>query len=200
VKAEVILVLGGARSGKSRFAQKLAGSLGKRVTYVAPLEPLDEEMRQRVELHRKSRPGEWHTLEAPTGVAKALREQIAQVDVVLLDCLTLLVSNIMGTDSGAAEFEEIDCDVAQKKLNAELKELLECIKQSSASLIIVSNEVGSGLVPPYPLGRAFRDLLGEANQYIAARADKVYLIVAGLPVEIKRLATQVSQSLDTETR
>ena len=190
MKAEIILVLGGARSGKSRFAQKLAGDLGQRVLYVAPLVPRDEEMHRRVELHRKSRPSTWRTLEAPTGVAKALREHIADAEVVLLDCLTLLVANTMSTSPDTTELEEIDYEAARREMTIELEALLGCIEGSSTNLIIVSNEVGSGLVPPYPSGRAFRDLLGEANQFIAERVDKVYMMIAGLPLELKTLSTR----------
>jgi adenosylcobinamide kinase/adenosylcobinamide-phosphate guanylyltransferase len=190
VKAEIILVLGGARSGKSRFAQNLASDIGQRVLYVAPLVPRDEEMRQRVERHRKSRPSDWRTVEAPTGVAKALREHIADAEVVLLDCLTLLVANLMSPSPDTTEIENIDYEAAQREMSTELEALLGCIEGSSTSLIIVSNEVGAGLVPPYPSGRAFRDLLGEANQFIAERVDKVYMMIAGIPLELKTLSAR----------
>jgi adenosylcobinamide kinase/adenosylcobinamide-phosphate guanylyltransferase len=190
VKTEIILVLGGARSGKSRFAQKLASDLGQKVLYVAPLVPRDEEMRRRVELHRKSRPSAWRTVEAPTGVAKALREHIADAEVVLLDCLTLLVANLMSPSHDTTEIENVDYEAAQREMSTELEALLGCIEGSSTSLIIVSNEVGAGLVPPYPSGRAFRDLLGEANQFIAERVDKVYMMIAGIPLELKTLSTR----------
>ncbi len=190
MKTEIILVLGGARSGKSRFAQKLASDLGQKVLYVAPLVPRDEEMRRRVELHRKSRPSAWRTVEAPTGVAKALREHIADAEVVLLDCLTLLVANLMSPSHDTTEIENVDYEAAQREMSTELEALLGCIEGSSTSLIIVSTEVGAGLVPPYPSGRAFRDLLGEANQFIAERVDKVYMMIAGIPLELKTLSTR----------
>jgi len=190
VKAEIILVLGGARSGKSRFAQNLASDIGHRVLYVAPLVPRDEEMRHRVERHRKSRPSDWRTVEAPTGVAKALREHIADTEVVILDCLTLLVANLMSPSHDTTEMGSIDYEATQRKLSMELEALLGCIEGSPTSLIIVSNEVGSGLVSPYPSGRAFRDLLGEANQFIAERVDKVYMMIAGIPLELKTLSAR----------
>jgi len=196
LKAEVILILGGARSGKSRFAQRLASGLGHRVLYVAPLVPLDEEMRRRVELHQKSRPSSWRTLEAPTSVAKAMREHIADAEVVILDCITLLVANLMSP----AELAGINYEAIQREMTTELEALLACVDDSSASLIIVSNEVGSGLVPPYPSGRAFRDLLGEANQFIAERADKVYMMIAGLPLELKTLSTRADGGLSLGSR
>lgn len=182
MKAEIILILGGARSGKSRFAQRLAAGLGQRVLYVAPLVPQDEEMRRRIELHRKARPGSWRTLEAPTGVAQAIGEHIGDAEVVILDCLTLLISNFMENAHDPEDLDALESEIAN-----ELNQLLE---RKNASFIIVSNEVGTGLVPPYPSGRAFRDLLGEANQFIAQRADKVYLMIAGLPLELKALTNK----------
>jgi len=185
VKAEIILILGGARSGKSRFAQRLASGLGQSVLYVAPLVPQDEEMRRRVELHQKARPSHWRTLEAPNNIARAIREHTNDAEVVILDCLTLLVSNYM---QNAPDPEDIDA--LESVILDELSQLLERKRQKNASLIIVSNEVGMGLVPPYPSGRAYRDLLGKANQFISERADKVYMMIAGLPLELKALSAR----------
>lgn len=190
MKTAVILILGGARSGKSSFAQKLASGLSQRVLYVTPLVPLDEEMRRRVEIHQKTRPSAWRTLEAPTDVAKAMREHIADAEVMIMDCLTLLVANLMNPSYDPAELEGINYEAVEREMTTELEALLGCVEESSASLIIVSNDVGSGLVPPYPSGRAFRDLLGEANQFIAERADKVYMMIAGLPLELKALSAR----------
>ncbi len=179
MKREIIVILGGARSGKSRFAQRLADSLSQRVLFVAPLVAMDEEMRRRIEIHKKARPSTWRTLEAPTHVAEAIGEHIGDADVVILDCLTLLISNLMEN----ADDPE-DLDALEREIANELNQLLE---RKNASLIIVSNEVGMGLVPPYPSGRSYRDLLGKANQFIAERADKVYMMIAGLPMEVKAL-------------
>lgn len=180
MNSEIILILGGARSGKSRFAQQLATELGERVLFIATGVPMDEEMRRRIELHQKTRPKTWRTLETPTGVARAIGEHIKDADVVVLDCLTFLVSNLMDSVHETEESEALE-----KEITAELSELLE--QKKSASLIIVSNEVGMGIVPAYPLGRAYRDLLGRANQFIARRADRVYLMIAGIPLELKAL-------------
>ncbi len=177
MQSEVIFVLGGARSGKSAFAQKLASELGNCVLFVATGSAGDEEMRHRIELHQKSRPKNWRTLEAATGVGEAIAQHIADVDVVLLDCLTFMVSNLMETAADPEDIEALDEAIA--------KELGEILQQKKAHLIIVSNEVGMGLVPVYPAGRAFRDLLGRANQLVACRADRVYLLVAGLPQSLK---------------
>ena len=190
MKAEIVLILGGARSGKSLFAQRLAAKLGRRVLFIATATPMDEEMRRRIELHQEARPNNWRTLEAPSGVAQALREHIGDAEVVILDCLTLLVSNIMDNTQGPEDIDALESEIAN-----ELSQLLEQKERKSASLIIVSNEVGMGLVPPYPSGRAFRDLLGKANQFISERADRVYMMIAGLPLELKTAHTENDRGL-----
>lgn len=184
------LILGGARAGKSRYAEQLAKATGERVLFVATAEAGDEAMRLRIEAHRRSRPQHWRTVEAPLGVAEAIARQGDTFDVVLLDCLTLLVSNVVcqvGADDPEAEevFRE-----TRSRVESELRALIDWLEGSDAHLIVVSNEVGLGLVPPYPLGRAYRDLLGWANTWLAQRADKVLLMVAGLPLDIKALARQ----------
>jgi len=171
-------ILGGARSGKSRFAQELAAKLGKRVLFVATGEPLDEEMSARIEAHKRSRSPAWKTLEAPTNVPKAMRDKIGDAEVVIVDCLTLLVSNLMGT-------EDIDAETLEKKVTAELEDLVAFMRTTKAHFIIVSNEVGLGLVSPYPAGRVYRDALGMANQMLAKNADEVYLMVAGIAIPLK---------------
>ena len=171
-------ILGGARSGKSRFAQELAAKLGKRVLFVATGEALDEEMHARIKTHKRSRSPTWKTLEAPTDVAKALRNKIGDAEVVIVDCMTLLVSNLMGT-------EDMDAKTLEKKVTAELKELVAFMRTTKAHFIIVSNEVGLGVVPAYPAGRVYRDALGMANQMLARNADKVYFMVAGIPIPLK---------------
>jgi len=171
-------ILGGARSGKSRLAQELAAKLGKRVLFVATGEPLDEEMNARIETHKRSRPPTWKTLEAPTNVAKAMRGKIGDAEVVIVDCLTLLVSNLMGT-------EDIDAGTLEKKVTAELEDLVAFMRTTKAHFIIVSNEVGLGLVSPYPAGRVYRDALGMANQMLAKNADEVYFMVAGIAIPLK---------------
>lgn len=141
---------------------------------------MDEEMRRRIELHRKARPKTWRTLETTTSVAKAINEHIEDADVVILDCLALFVSNFMGNAPDSEDINALESDIVD-----ELNRLLERKKRKKASLIIVSNEVGMGIVPPYPVGRAYRDLLGRANQFIAHCADRVYLMVAGIPLQLK---------------
>jgi adenosylcobinamide kinase / adenosylcobinamide-phosphate guanylyltransferase len=180
-----ILLLGGARSGKSSFAQKLAFQAGERVLYVATARALDEEMTQRVERHQGERPAGWRTLEAPIQVGAAVRSSYTSEQSVILDCVTMLVTNLIldlcpdgDQISAAAEAQ------TTATIKTELDGLLACLQDTPATWIIVSNEVGMGLVPPYPLGRLFRDLLGWANQRLAEAADEVYLLVAGIPVPI----------------
>lgn len=176
-----VLVLGGARSGKSSFAQRLAIQLGKKVLFVATAAPLDDEMKHRIEMHKKSRPKSWRTLEVLTDVGKEIEKNIQGVDVVILDCLTLLISNVFEKYGSKSACEEL----LEKKVETEIMALISCIKNNNASFIIVTNEVGSGIVPANKVSRIFRDVQGRANQELARIADSVYLMVAGLPLEVK---------------
>lgn len=186
---ELILVLGGARGGKSTFAESLARSLGERVLYVATATGIDEEMRQRIRAHQRARGGSWRTVEVPLGVEAAVRQHGADVDVVLLDCLTLLVANVLvGPGHDQLDEERLDQEALERTVAAEVRGLVAAYEAGPASLVVVSNEVGMGVVPAYAIGRVYRDLLGKANQMLAARADRVYLLVAGIPLEIKALA------------
>ena len=178
-----ILLIGGARSGKSHFAQELALKLDKPVLFVATAEANDEEMRQRIEAHQKARPATWNTLEVTTDVGKNIIEKIGGAKVVIVDCITLLANNIFGQHS--EQDEAIDVPLIEKRLDAEIDELIECTKKLDASFIIVTNEVGLGVVPASRLGRLYRDLLAKANQKLAGAADEVYLMVAGLAAPIK---------------
>ena len=169
------LILGGARSGKSDFAQALALKRGgDDVLFVATAQAFDDEMRARIDQHRTTRPAQWQTLEAPREVARAL--QLAPVvRVVLIDCLTLWASNYLLANenkSSEAEWRELD-------------DLIDWYRASSCELIVVSNEVGMGIVPDNLLARAYRDLLGRANKKLAEQADQVLLLVAGLAVDVK---------------
>lgn len=184
---QCILILGGARSGKSRFAEQLATGLGERVLFVATAEPLDEEMHLRIERHKKDRPKTWRTMEVPTSVAKAIGEYVEDVDVVILDCLSLLLANLISLTHDSVELEQGNYDAVEKEMSAELEGLVTLAEDLPFQLIIVSNELGMGLVPVTPVGRAYRDILGRANQFIARHADRVYLVVAGIPLELKSM-------------
>jgi adenosylcobinamide kinase/adenosylcobinamide-phosphate guanylyltransferase len=175
-----ILLIGGAGSGKSRFAQELAQRLGGTVLFVATAAAGDEEMLQRIEEHRRKRPPAWKTLEVTTEVGKNITQKIGGARVVIVDCITLLASNILSQHS-----EPIKVPLIEKRLTAEIDGLIECTQKLDASFIIVTNEVGLGVVPTSRLGRLYRDLLAGANQKLAEAADEVYLMVAGLAVPLK---------------
>lgn len=174
----ITLILGGARSGKSRYAQELAGKLGRRVLYVATAEALDDEMKARIEAHREARPSSWKTVEAARDVAAAIADDVVDADVVIIDCLTLLLSNVADEEAGV--------EVWEKRAADELDRLAALADRTAAHFIVVSNEVGLGLVPAYPVGRSFRDVAGWANQMLARRAAEVYFMVAGIPLALKK--------------
>ncbi|MCA9874900.1 MAG: bifunctional adenosylcobinamide kinase/adenosylcobinamide-phosphate guanylyltransferase [Anaerolineales bacterium] len=182
---ELTLVLGGARSGKSTYAEKLALQAGSKVVYIATAEARDEEMAERIQKHQAQRPSSWQTLEIPHDVGDYLLQHplAAGVEVVLLDCLTLLATNVMLAAS--PDPEVVDEAGVETAVNAEIQSLLSTIQDSAARWIVVSNEVGLGLVPPYPLGRLFRDVVGRANQQLAQAADTVVFMIAGLPMPLK---------------
>lgn len=174
------LILGGARSGKSSHALKLARDTGKSVAFIATAQALDEEMSARIEKHRAERPAHWQTLELPAHLAGHLGQ--IKSEVVILDCITLLVSNLL---MQFADDDRVDEPRFLQTVQDEIQALLAAIGASKQRWIIVSNEVGLGLVPPYPLGRIYRDALGWANQRLAQAADRVLLMVAGIPLQIK---------------
>jgi adenosylcobinamide kinase/adenosylcobinamide-phosphate guanylyltransferase len=179
-----VLIIGGAGSGKSHFAQELASKLGGPVLFVATAEAGDEEMRQRIEQHKRARSAAWSTLEVTTGVGSRILEKVGAAQVVIVDCITLLVNNIFRQYSDQSG-ERIDVPLIEKGVMAEVGELIGCIDRVDASFIIVTNEVGLGLVPANRMGRLYRDLLAKANRMLAQAADEVYLMVAGLPLLIK---------------
>jgi adenosylcobinamide kinase / adenosylcobinamide-phosphate guanylyltransferase len=181
VKGKLILVLGGARGGKSTYAQRLAEELaGADVLYVATAEALDEEMQARIAAHKADRPAGWRTLEAPTLIGTPLVKETEGSRVVVLDCMTMLASNAMLS----ADFET-DPVLAEAAVELEVDALLAAVESGTATWIVVSNEVGLGLVPPSPLGRVYRDALGRANQRLAAAADEAVMLIVGLPQRLK---------------
>ncbi len=175
-------VTGGARSGKSTFAEGRAASLGRPVTYIATLEALDDEMRARIARHQAQRPPTWRTVEAPRAPIKAAHAAPAG-DTILLDCLSLWVSNRLldlGTDAPSAA----QVAALEATLEEETRVLLSLVTARDGGAILVSNEVGSGLVPEYALGRAYRDLLGRVNQRVSQAAARAWLCVAGRTLEL----------------
>ncbi|MGB1250584.1 MAG: bifunctional adenosylcobinamide kinase/adenosylcobinamide-phosphate guanylyltransferase [Candidatus Promineifilaceae bacterium] len=175
---QFILITGGARSGKSSYAERQAAELGEDVLYVASAQAFDDEMRLRIRNHQNDRPDHWHTIESPTGVGEAIMTSGLTPEVVLLDCVTLLATNVMLSLPEPWSSAEID-------LNREIDALWESYQQGNATYLIVTNEVGFGIVPANKMSRVYRDLLGRANQRLATLADHVYLLVAGLPLAVK---------------
>ena len=179
--SKLVFILGGARSGKSSYAQKLAQGSGKSVTFIATGQALDEEMSARIKKHRKDRPVNWVTLEIPLNIAETLRTNPIKTDVVLLDCITLLVNNLF---MQYVRNDTVDENRSQQAVQKELNDLIACIREQKQRWIVISNEVGLGVVPAYQMGRAYRELLGWANERLAREADEVYWMVAGIPVPI----------------
>ena len=177
-------ILGGARSGKSTYAEARAAEFGGDVIYCATAEVLDEEMRDRVERHQARRPAEWRTVEAPREAARCLAEALAEKEAacVLIDCLSVLSSNVLLTLDENADEAEAYAALKERELDA----LLDLIRAHPGTRwLIVSNEVGMGVVPAYKLGRTYRDMLGRANQAAAAAAGEVIFMVAGIPMKVK---------------
>ena len=177
---KTILITGGARSGKSGFAQQLALKSGKSVLFVATAVAGDEEMERRIKEHQRTRPSSWSTLEATKRIGRQIEQNIGEAQVVIIDCITLLVNNIFNQYN-----DQIDALIIEKEINDEINELVNCINLINASFIIVTNEVGTGLVPANRIGRLYRDLLGKVNQMLAEHAGEVYLMVAGIPLQAK---------------
>jgi adenosylcobinamide kinase / adenosylcobinamide-phosphate guanylyltransferase len=167
---KIIFITGGARSGKSSFALKEASGMPGRKAYVATAEALDEEMRKRIEGHRKQRGKEWETFEEPLAIAEVIRKIRGEYGTVILDCLTLWLSNIMH---------------ANLDIEAEIERLISTLPSHQISIFIVSNEVGMGIVPENEMARKFRDMAGTLNRRVAEVADEVYLVVAGITLKIK---------------
>jgi len=190
----IYFLLGGARSGKSSYAEELAKQLSENIAYIATAEIIDEEMQKRIEVHKSRRPGTWTTFEFKNSTPELkdyeeILKNIAQkkYEVVLIDCITILLFRLI--HKYRLDELEIVENSLEKKIEDEVavffKEFLELTKKSRLKFIIVSNEVGMGLVPPYPLGRIFRDLMGTVNKQIAVVSDEAYFFIAGLRQKLK---------------
>ncbi len=172
----ITLILGGARSGKSRFAQRMAADLG-RVCYMATLVPGDDaEMQERTARHRAGRPASWQTVEAPLELSDAVELAVGDADTVLVDCLTFWLSNLSWEYRDEPALIEI-------AVRSQIQRIVAAAR--ARHVILVSNELGFGIVPESPVARAFRDLQGFTNQWVAEKADEVILVVAGLPLYLK---------------
>lgn len=195
--SQFTLVTGGARSGKSSFAEGLAAHAKSPVVYIATAQVWDEEMALRVKKHRQQRPSTWQLIEEPLNIRETLIQLQEEDAVILLDCVTLWLTNLLL--AGQAEHTEhtapsIYTDIEPQILSV-VKEVAQLARDIKPAVIFVTNEVGQGIVPENPLSRAYRDLAGRSNQILARQADQVYMVVAGLPMEIKNSGAKLLASL-----
>ncbi|MFQ5834675.1 MAG: bifunctional adenosylcobinamide kinase/adenosylcobinamide-phosphate guanylyltransferase [bacterium] len=171
--AKLIFITGGARSGKSRFAVNLAEQLANKVTFVATAIPKDEEMRERIQQHQNNRPTHWRTVEEGKNLSFVLSQLDGSCELVVIDCLSFFISNLL-----------LD-NTEEDNIIKQVREIVDKVVHLRPTFIVVSNEVGYGVVPPTRLGRSFRDICGRANQIIAEQAQEVYLVISGIPLRIK---------------
>lgn len=201
--SQVTLITGGARSGKSHFAELLAASSKSPVIYIATAQVWDDEMALRVKKHQQQRPSTWRLIEEPQNIHDTLFQLKDENGVILLDCVTLWLSNLLlkGQTKPTAPSEhtpEEQVTDLEPQIVATVKEVAQLAREIKPQVIFVSNEIGQGIVPEYPLARAYRDLVGRCNQILAQSADDVYLVVAGFPIEIKHTGEKLLASLVEE--
>ena len=184
--SKLILITGGARSGKSTFAEEKAKEFGNNVLYVATSKPIDDEMKQRIAKHRAQRPAEWETLEEYKNLDIAIADIISKKDAILIDCVTIMITNLMLDECfdwdglTRQRVEEIE-----QLIQHQIERLISVSKMSELPFVLVTNEIGLGVVPPSTMGRDFRDIAGRMNQILAKVADEVYFCVSGIPMKIK---------------
>ena len=183
----IVLITGGARSGKSTYAEKLATETKGRVLYIATSIPFDDEMKDRVKKHKERRPTTWNTFEGYKNLKQVFYNSKMHFDTILLDCITIMVTNLM-FDRARDNFDDLideEIDKMEKEILQEVADFIDEAEKSSKEIIIVTNELGSGIVPEYKMARIFRDIAGRVNQYIASRAHEVHMVVCGIPMKIK---------------
>lgn len=209
--SQFTFITGGARSGKSSFAELLAAHAKRPVIYIATAQIWDEEMALRVRKHQQQRPSTWRLIEEPRNILDTLIQLKDQEGVILLDCVTLWLTNLLlagqaqPTTPSFADGEEFSIDLEndhdlfnnmlEPQILDTVKEVAQLARDIKPQVIFVSNEVGQGIVPELPLARAYRDLAGRSNQILASSADQVYLVVAGIPMEIKHSGEKLLASL-----
>lgn len=184
--SKIVLVTGGARSGKSNFAEKLCIDQNNSTAYIATSIPFDDEMKDRVKKHKESRPQNWNTYEIYKDIYSIIKEISNKYETVILDCVTLLVNNLMFTydmDIDKANQEEIN--ELEKYIKDQVKKLIEEIKKTNLYFVVVTNELGMAVVPDNKLSRVYTDIVGRINQQIASQSDEVYFVVSGIPMKIK---------------
>lgn len=176
--SKTIFITGGARSGKSVFAEKLALEYQAPLCYLATSQALDSEMAERISLHRERRGEQWHTLEEPLELSRVLQESDSRYRVILVDCITLWLSNLLFA------YENQEGNIEERIL-VDVRQLAECLREMATPVILVSNEVGMGIVPENALARLYRDIAGKSNQLLAAAADEVHVVISGIPLRLK---------------
>ncbi|MDN0094483.1 bifunctional adenosylcobinamide kinase/adenosylcobinamide-phosphate guanylyltransferase [Yersinia rohdei] len=181
----MILITGGARSGKSSLAERLAAQASARVFYIATSLVTDAEMAERVAVHRASRPAHWRTWEGYRDLGVVLDKQIEPGEAVMLECITTLITNLLFEQAGDIPPEQMDFTALEVRIQQQITELLAACARSHAPIYFVTNELGMGIVPENRLARHFRDIAGRVNQRLAAAAEEVYLVVSGIEVKIK---------------
>jgi adenosylcobinamide kinase/adenosylcobinamide-phosphate guanylyltransferase len=186
--SKIILVTGGARSGKSRFAEQYVAKHGKEIAYIATAQIYDDEMKLRVTLHKNRRPSEWTTYESPYNAEHAIMSASKKHDTILFDCLTLYTSNMLFAKSAPQKLKE-----RYEYVKEHIEILLKSAKESNRQIIFVTNEVGMSIVPENALAREYRDLAGLVNQSVAATADEVYMVISGIAVDIKKISTKLEE-------
>lgn len=184
--SKITLVTGGARSGKSSFAEMLCKEKSNNVSYIATAIPFDDGMKDRIKKHKEQRPKDWNTFEIEMDIYKELKNIIEKSEVVLLDCITVLINNIIfyqKIDFSSISYEEID--LLEYKVKNEFEKMIKIIRNSNINFVFVTNEIGLGIVPENKLARIYRDIVGRINQYIAKNSDEVYFVISGIPNKIK---------------
>lgn len=184
--SKITLVTGGARSGKSSFAEMLCKEKSNNVSYIATAIPFDDGMKDRIKKHKEQRPKDWNTFEIEMDIYKELKNIIEKSEVVLLDCITVLINNIIfyqKIDFSSISYEEID--LLEYKVKNEFEKMIKIIRNSNIDFVFVTNEIGLGIVPENKLARIYRDIVGRINQYIAKNSDEVYFVISGIPNKIK---------------
>lgn len=197
--SDLVLITGGARSGKSSFAELLAAQPGLPVIYIATAQVYDDEMAIRVKKHREQRPANWGLVEEPLAIPSVLENLRKENAVVLLDCVTLWLTNLLLADypEGSSN-DPFRYDEKEKEILHQVRAVAQLAQEITPQVLLVSNEVGQGIVPDNPLSRAYRDLAGRANQILGHAANKVYYVVAGYPIEVKEAGQALLQSLNSK--
>lgn len=181
----MILITGGARSGKSRLAEQFAAQQGDNVLYIATSIVTDDEMAERIAIHQQTRPAQWVTHEGYTELGDVIRHKAAGCNAIMLECITTMITNLMFDKTGDIPVEEMDFTAIEQRITEEIEDLIDACLASPSPVYLVTNEVGFGIVPDNLLSRRFRDIAGRVNQRLAANAKEMYLVVSGIELKMK---------------